>query len=78
MEVPVSLWPNYNVFLTLIHGSGPVYYSLADGRSWGKTIAYEVKEGYKIVSNHQNNTSVDRKWAKIWCKDWLPKVNVFY
>ena len=44
-EILVSLWPDYNVFLTLIHGSGLIYCSLAEGRSWGKTGVYEVKEG---------------------------------
>ena len=78
LEVSISLRPDYNMFLTLIHESGPIYYSLADGRSLGKTRAYEVKEGCRIASDHQNNTGIDKKWAKVWCKDWLPKVNVFY
>ena len=78
LEVLVSLRLEYNVFLTLIHESGLVYCSLADGRSRGMTRAYEVNEGYKIADDHQNNTGIDRKWAKVWCKDWLPKVNIFY
>ena len=70
--------PDYKVFLSLLHGSAHVHRSLSDGRSWGKNGAYKVNDGYRMAVDRQNNIGIDRKWSKVWCKDGLSKVNVFY
>ena len=51
---------------------------LVVSRGWGKLGHYTVKEGYCLISNIKENNKKDPKWIKIWCKDEIPKINVFF
>ena len=78
MDISNNLRPNYNAFLSLLHRSAPVHRSLPDGRGWGKSSDYEVKDGYRAATDLQNNNNDDMKWVKVCYKDRLLKINFFY
>ena len=76
MYVPEHLMFDFIALHPLLHGSTPIHHHLSDGRGWGKSRIYTVKEGYIITSSNKD-INTDIKWNKVWCKDGLPKINVF-
>ena len=56
----------------------PVHRALKDERCWGKSECYSVKVGYREIDVDYNRKNNDMKWKKIWSKDDLPKINVFF
>ena len=56
----------------------PIHHALKDERCWGKVECYTAKVGYSEIDEFYNINSNDGKWKKIWSKDGLPKINVFF
>ena len=56
----------------------PGHHALKDERCWGKAGRYTVKDGYRVVGIECSSYNKDMKWGKIWNKDELPKINVFF
>ena len=78
MEILEHLIFYFTALLSLLQGYAPIHHHPSDGRRWGKSGIYTVKEGYRITSNNKENNRTDIKWNKIWCKDGLPKINSFF
>ena len=43
-----------------------------------KSECYTVKACYRAIGDIYNTNNNDGKWKKIWNKDGLPKINVFF
>ena len=37
-----------------------------------------MKDGYNVVDGLHNSYNIDKKWKKVWNKDGLPKINLFF
>ena len=71
-----QLGVDYKALITVI--PPPIHSELKDERCWGKAGSYTDKEGYIVVDVECNSYNKDMKWSKIWNKDGLPKINVFF
>ena len=66
------------VLLMILHGKDPIHKNITDSRGWGNAGNFTVKEGYHMVHKRKNRLMKNNRWNKIWIRDGLPKINVFF